>query len=93
MMTDEGDTDGAVDSTVDLVLELENIANETEESLSSTTVTSLPVADGPSASEATPTSRVDGDVHVGFVVRAEKVFCSVCLVLVLNFPFLDVRVL
>lgn len=73
VMSGQGDADAAVDSTVDLVLELENIANDTEESLSSTTVTSLPVVDGPSASGATPTSREDSAVRASFVVRAIKV--------------------
>lgn len=70
VMAHQGDTDGAVDSTVDLVLELENISNETQPN-----VTSLPVADGPSASEATPTSREDSAVRVSVVLRAAKAFC------------------
>lgn len=67
------DPGGAVDSTVELVLELENISNQTEESLSSAAVTSFPVAvtslpaaGGPSASEATPTSGEHSAPHVGF---------------------------
>lgn len=73
-MADQDDADGAVDSTVDLVLELENISNETLESQTSTNVTSRPVADGPSASEAAAASGEDGALHVRFVLRAVKVF-------------------
>lgn len=72
-MADQGDPEGAVDSTVDLVLELENISNEAEESLSSTNVTSLPVAGGPPAGEATPTSSEDSAVHVSVVLRAVNI--------------------
>lgn len=69
---DQADPDGAVDSTVDLVLELQNVSMETEESLSSTNVTSLPAADGPSASGATPTSGEDAALHVSFLLRPES---------------------
>lgn len=55
--SNQGDTDGADDCTVDLVLELDQISKETEESLSSSYVASLPVADEPSVSEAMTTLR------------------------------------
>lgn len=50
-MSNQDGGDGAVDCTVDLVLELDEISKETEESPSSSYVTSLPVTDGPSVSE------------------------------------------
>lgn len=51
-MSNQGDSDGAVDCTVDLVLELDQISKETKDLRpSSSYVTSLPVADGPSVSE------------------------------------------
>lgn len=53
----QGDADGADDCTVDLVLELDHISKETEESLSSSYVASLPVAGEPSVSEAMTTWR------------------------------------
>lgn len=55
--SNQGDTDGADDCTVDLVLELDQISKETEESLSSSYVASLPVADEPLVSEAMTTLR------------------------------------
>lgn len=68
-MADQADPDGAVDSTVDLVLELENVSKETEDSPSSTDVTSIPAADG-----ATPTSGGARAVPVSFLLRTVKVF-------------------
>lgn len=64
---EQGDPEGAVDSTVDLVLELETISNQTEDSPSSTSVTSQPASDG-GAGGATPTSGEDGAVRVSAAV-------------------------
>lgn len=59
----------ADDSMVDLVLELDHNSNQCEESLSSTNMASLPVADG--AGEATPPSQ-ETTVHVSCLLRAES---------------------
>lgn len=64
-MSNQADSDGAVDCTVDLVLELDQISKETKDLRpSSSYVTSLPVADGPSVSEAITTLREERNFHV-----------------------------
>lgn len=70
--THQGDTEGADDCTVDLVLELDQISKETEEPLSSSYVASLPVAGEPSVSEGS-TLRGKNFSYLHFLLRAIKV--------------------
>lgn len=63
-MSNQDDSDGAVDCTVDLVLDLDQISKETEESPSSSYVTSIPVTDAHSVSEAITTLREERNFHV-----------------------------
>lgn len=71
--SNQGDADGADGCTLDLVLELDQISKETEESLSSSYVASLPVAGQPSVSEAMTTLREERISYLLFLLRAIKV--------------------